>query len=80
MNPNLFLGQHQTVGGLVPVQQLSDLRLIVPGFHKGVNLISFSLAEMFVCHGRLRLAGQEALSAKHSQPPSTRLIKVAHRA
>jgi hypothetical protein len=38
------------------------------------------LAKMFVVHGQLRLAGQEALNAKHSQPPSLQLIKVALRA
>jgi hypothetical protein len=37
------------------------------------------LAEMFVIHGQLRLAGQEALNAKHSQPPSHQLIKFALR-
>jgi hypothetical protein len=42
-----------------------------------MNLISFSLAEMFIGHGQLRLAGQEALNAKHSQPPTPQLIKVA---
>jgi len=30
--------------------------------------------------GQLRLAGQEALNAKHSQPPSLQLLKVALRA
>ena len=64
----------------VSIQQLGDLSLIVSGFHKGVDLISFHLAEMFVIHGQLRLAGQEALNAKHSQPPSPQLIKVALRA
>ena len=67
-------------GGLVSIQQLGNLSLIVSGFHKGVDLISFNLAEMFVVHGQLRLAGQEALNAKHSQPPSLQLIKVALRA
>jgi hypothetical protein len=38
------------------------------------------LAEMFVIHGQLRLAGQKALNAKHSQPPALTLIKVALRA
>ena len=42
-------------GGLVPIQQLSYLSLIVSGFHEGVNLISFSLAEVFVFHKQLRL-------------------------
>ena len=64
----------------VSIQQLGNLSLIVSGFHKGVDLISFHLAEMFVIHGQLRLAGQEALNAKHSQPPSPQLIKVALRA
>jgi len=64
----------------VSIQQLGNLSLIVSGFHKGVDLISFNLAEMFVVHGQLRLAGQEALNAKHSQPPSPQLIKVALRA
>ena len=39
--------QLPTNGGLVPIQQLGDLRLIVSGFHEGVNLISFRLAEVF---------------------------------
>lgn len=64
----------------VSIQQLGNLSLIVSGFHKGVDLISFHLAEMFVIHGQLRLAGQEALNAKHSQPPLPQLIKVALRA
>jgi hypothetical protein len=38
-----------------------DLSLIVSGFHEGVNLISFSLAEVFVFHKQLRLPGQENL-------------------
>jgi len=63
----------------VSIQQLGNLSLIVSGFHKGVDLISFHLAEMFVIHGQLRLAGQEALNAKHSQPPLPQLIKVALR-
>ena len=67
-------------GRFVSIQQLGNLSLIVSGFHKGVDLISFNLAEMFVGHGQLRLAGQEALNAKHSQPPSPQLIKVALRA
>ena len=67
-------------GRFVSIKQLGDLSLIVSGFHKGVDLISFNLAEMFVVHWQLRLAGQEALNAKHSQPPSPQLIKVALRA
>ena len=67
-------------GRFVSIQQLGDLSLNVFGFHKGVDLISLNLAEMFVGHGQLRLAGQEALNAKHSQPPSPQLIKVALRA
>ena len=68
-----------TDGGLVSVQQFGYLRLIVFGYHKSVNLTSFSLAEMFIGHSQLRLAGQ-ALNAKHSQPPSPQLIKIALRA
>lgn len=37
-------------GGLVPVQRFGNLRLIVSGLHERVNLISFSLAEVFVGH------------------------------
>jgi hypothetical protein len=62
------------------VVQLGDLSLMVSGFHKCVYIISFNLAEMFVLHGQLRMAGQEALNAKHSQPPLLHLIKVADRA
>jgi hypothetical protein len=72
--------QLPTDGGLVPIQQLGDLRLIVSGFHKGMNLISFSLAEVFVGHKQLRLPGQEALNAKNPQPPNHQLFKVALRA
>ena len=67
-------------GGLAPIQQLGYLRLIVSGFHEGLNLISFSLAEVFVFHKQLRLPGQEALNAIHPQPPIHQLIKVALRA
>jgi hypothetical protein len=67
-------------GRFVSIQQLGNLSLIVSVFHKDVDLISFNLAEMFVDHGQLRLAGQEALNAKHSQTPSPHLIKVALRA
>jgi len=67
-------------GGLVLIQQLGYLRLVVSGFHEGVNLISFSLAKVFVFHKQLRLPGQEALNAIHPQPPNHRLIKVALRA
>jgi hypothetical protein len=47
--------------------------------NKGVNLISFSLAEVFVGHKQLRLPGQEASNAKHPQPPNHQLFKVALR-
>jgi hypothetical protein len=66
--------------GLASVQHLVYLRLIVSGFHNGVSLIYFSLAEVFVGHKQLRLSGQEALNAKHPQPPNHQLIKVALRA
>ena len=56
------------------------LILIVSSFHEGVNLISFSLAEVFVFHKQLRLPGQEALNAIHPQPLNLQLIKVALRA
>ena len=46
-------------GGLAPIEQPGNLGLIVSGFHEGVNLISFGLAEVFVIHGQLRLAGQK---------------------
>ena len=48
-------------GGLVPIQQLSYLSLIVSGFHEGVNLISFSLAEVFVFHKQQRHARSRSL-------------------
>ena len=66
-------------GRFVSIQQLRYLRLTVSGIHKNVDLISFHLAEMFVIYGQLRLAGQKALNAKHSQPPALTLIKVALR-
>jgi hypothetical protein len=55
---------------------LNALRLIVSGFHKGMNLVSFSLAEVFVGQGQLRPAVQEALNAKHPQPPNHQLLKL----
>jgi len=61
-------------------QQLGYLSLIMSGYQGGVNLMSFSLAEVFVFHGQLRLPGQEALNAIHPQPPIHQLIKVTLRA
>jgi hypothetical protein len=48
---SIVTAQLPTDGGLVMVQHLGYLKLIVSGFHESVNLISFSLAEMFVGHG-----------------------------
>lgn len=62
------------------IKQLGDLSLIVSDFHKGVDLLSFNLAEMFAVHGKLRLAGQETFNAEYSQPPALQLIKIALRA
>ena len=42
--------QLATERGLVSSKQLGNLRDVVPGFHKSVNLISFDLAEVFVIH------------------------------
>ena len=67
-------------GQFVSIQQLDNLSLTVSDFHMGVDLIFFNLGKMFVVHVKLRLAGQEALNAKHSQPPSPQSIKVALRA
>jgi hypothetical protein len=39
----------------------------------------FSLAEVFVGRKQLRLPGQEALNAKHPQPPKHQVFKVALR-
>ena len=38
-------------------------------FHECVKLISFNLAEMFVFHVQIRVAGQGAMNAKNYQPP-----------
>ena len=59
----MVAAQLPTDGGLVPIQQLGDMRLIVSSFHEGVKMISFSLAEVFVGHKQLRLPSQEALNA-----------------
>jgi hypothetical protein len=58
-------------------EQLGDLRLIVSSFREGVNLISFSLVEVFVGHKELGLPSEEALNAKHPQTPNHQLFKVA---
>jgi hypothetical protein len=53
----------QTLSGRVKICKRfwkSD-KLIVHGFHQSVDLISFHLPDIFVVHGQLRLAGQEAL-------------------
>lgn len=42
--------QLATDRGLVASKQYSNLRDVVLGFHKAVNLISFNLAEVFVIH------------------------------
>ena len=42
--------QLATDRGLVSSKQLRNLRDVVLGFHKAVNLISFNLAEVFVIH------------------------------
>lgn len=42
--------QFTTDRGLVASKQFGDLRDSALGFHKTVNLISFNLAEVFVCH------------------------------
>ena len=66
-------------GRFMSIQQLVYLSLIMSGFHEGADLMSLNCGEMFLVHGQLRLAGQEALNTKHSQPPSDQLIKVALR-
>ena len=53
--------QFSADGGLVSIQQFGYLRLIVSSFHKGVNLISFSLAEVFVFHKQQRHARSRSL-------------------
>ena len=53
--------QFPTDGGLVPIQQLGNLRLIVSSFDEGVNLISFSLAEVLVGHKQQRHARSRSL-------------------
>ena len=35
----------------MPAQDLGYLKLVMSGFHQGVNLITFILAEVFVAHG-----------------------------
>jgi hypothetical protein len=67
-------------GRFVSIQQLGALSLIVSGSHKGEDLLSFNLAELFVVHGQLRLAGHATLNVKHSKMSSLQLIKVALRA
>ena len=71
--------QLPTDGVLVPVQQFGNLRLIMSSIHERVNLISFSLAEVFVGHKQLRLPDQEALNPKNLQPPNHQLFEVALR-
>ena len=67
-------------GRFVSTQHLADLSLIVSGFHKGLDLIPFNLARIFVVHVQIRMACQEALNAKNFQQPSLQLNKVALRA
>ena len=53
-------------GGLVWIQQFGYLNLIVSGFHEYVNLISFSLAEVFVIHKQQRHARSRSLKCNTS--------------
>jgi len=55
-----FTTHARDASGALPhdAQRFGALRLIVSGFHEGVNLMSFSLAEVFVGHKLLRLPGQ----------------------
>jgi hypothetical protein len=69
--------QLPTDGGLVLIQHLGHMILIVSVFHEDVNLIAFGFAEVFVGHKQIRLPCNEALIAKHPQPLSHQLIKVA---
>ena len=69
-----------TNAGLMALKYLGNLGLAEPSFHKGVNLIRFGLDDMIVIHRQLRMASQQALNVKHSQPPNHQLIKVALRA
>ena len=48
-----------TDGRFVSIKQLGDLSLIVSGFPKGIDLIPFNLAEIFLVHGQLRLASNK---------------------
>ena len=59
----------------MPIQQLGYLRLTVSSINEGVNLISLSLAKLFVSHTQLLLPGQEALYAKNLHPPIHHMIK-----
>jgi len=72
--------QLPTDSGLVPLQQFGNLGLIVSGLHECVNLISFSLVEVFVVHKQLLPPSLETYNAKHHQLPKLKLIKVALRA
>ena len=59
----------------MPFQQLGYLRLTLSSINEGVNLISLSLAKLFVSHTQLRLPGQEDLYAKHLHPPIHHMIE-----
>lgn len=52
-------GKLTTNAGLMSLKHLGSLGLVVSDLHEGVNLISFGIAEVFVVHEQLRLAGQE---------------------
>lgn len=49
---------------LMPTQYLGNRLKVLSCFHKGGNLITFSLAKMFIDHDNLRLADQEALNTR----------------
>jgi len=46
-------------------------------FQEVVNLITLSLAEVFVGHKQLKMPDLEALNAKNPQAPNHKLFKVA---
>jgi hypothetical protein len=68
---------HTTNDVIVSLKQLGSLDLVVSSFDESVNLISFSLDDVFLFHKQLRPAGQDALNSIHLEPPNLQLIKVA---
>ena len=61
-------GQLTANRGSMPIQKRSNFQLVMSYFHQCVNLITFMLTEVFICHGNFNWESK-AMMLKHPQSP-----------